>query len=305
MTFPEANGGNTGSPGIPNSQQGSSSALAARIKARKRRRTESQSNELNGGQTPQDSPRDSTYPRSNTPDRPSMPNPSTGLSLTRDQVTTILTRWGTDRSTAEAAHHFATKSLGEQLLTIFLDIQDIGRKAGHAEGSHFENWQILADLDKNIKGEVARSCKNPFKKQWYKDSEGVTDLIFEQGLGVAPKLQLISSIHQKVQTEVGYQLTQYKHKMKRVLYLQWNRGRLLERKRERERETMDRYAASQAAVSSGSVFSQRKRKSVKNKNTDARRAFIQKKKEEKDITCKGRRWLAGTPRHQDTETLGH
>ncbi|KAI9087740.1 hypothetical protein DFS34DRAFT_517725 [Phlyctochytrium arcticum] len=58
---------------------------------------------------------------------------------------------------------------------------------------------------------------NAFKKSFTKDSKPITNLIFDDGLGVLPQLKSVTSVYQTVQTAVGVQLTQAKNKMKSAL----------------------------------------------------------------------------------------
>ncbi|KAI9095461.1 hypothetical protein DFS34DRAFT_173243 [Phlyctochytrium arcticum] len=149
MLSGQGNDANSGSSGSSNTRQGSSflerMMAAQAASAQKRRRTESQSDDL-------ESP---VRTRGDTPaaglngtgsQNPFTTNPPNGILLSRDQVTNILTRRDADRSLTEAGHHFATKSLGEQLLTLFLDIQEMDRRSRRAEASEYENWEISPNL---------------------------------------------------------------------------------------------------------------------------------------------------------------
>ncbi|KAI9103973.1 hypothetical protein DFS34DRAFT_682950 [Phlyctochytrium arcticum] len=226
MLSGQGNDANSGSFGSSNTRQGSSflerMMAAQAASAQKRRRTESQSDYLESPvRTRGDTP--AAGHNGTGSQNPFTTNPPNGILLSRDQVTNILTRRDADRSLTEAGHHFATKSLGEQLLTLFLDIQEMDRRSRRAEDSEYENWEISPNLkiltirQANIKGEAKKSCMNAFKKSFTKDSKPITDLIFDDGLGVSPQLKSVTSVYQTVQTAVGVQLTQAKNKMKSAL----------------------------------------------------------------------------------------
>ncbi|KAI9103868.1 hypothetical protein DFS34DRAFT_691351 [Phlyctochytrium arcticum] len=115
----------------------------------------------------------------------------------------------------QLGHQFASTSLGEPLLTHFVNIEKLDRKVMGVQTSEIENWEINPSLKKS-ENTLGTLSKNGITKKRVEASR-LTNKILDEELCVSGSLKEVSSVYKTVHAAVGDEFAQVKTRMKKAI----------------------------------------------------------------------------------------
>ncbi|KAI8818870.1 uncharacterized protein EV422DRAFT_569144 [Fimicolochytrium jonesii] len=123
-----------------------------------------------------------------------------------------------DAELQEKALCFANKSLGEQLLRLYVAVEEIGKHNKTAHKLQTESWEPSEELKTNVRREANRITRNPLTKSYVGNMKTLTQKIFDKQWGVTKTSGLVPARFKAVSKRASTALSRVKADMKRVIW---------------------------------------------------------------------------------------